>query len=463
MAVSSTHPDYADRVDEWLLMRRTHEGEDAVKDATTSYLPMPGGFRANGEQVALEMYAAYRLRARVPDLVAPTVAGMVGVIHRTEIQVEMPDALNSIWERATPDGLTLEAFARRITAELLLTGRYAILVDAGSDGQPLMAGYIAESLLNWSDERDFFVLDESGYERNGYEWREVKRYRVLELQDGRYVARVLDEGGVEFNRVEVHARAGLPMREIPLVVAGARDLSLTPTSPPLLGVGRAVVSHYQLSADYRWQLYMTGQETLFVIGADAPEIVGAGVAHALKGEEGAQIDVKYVGPAGTGIEAHRQAMADEREAAVSAGARLFESQEGRAESGEALRMRYAAQTATLTTVAQTSAQALEKALRYAAMAIGADPALVVVKPNLDFIDTKMTPAEAQALVKVWQDGAISYQTLYENLQRGEVTSAERTHEDELALIDSEGEDFRQRQPGPEESGLIVGIPSGEAA
>lgn len=158
-----------------------------------------------------------------------------------------------------------------------------------------------------------------------------------------------------------------------------------------------------------------------------------------QGEDGRELtpDAKYVGPSGSGIAAHRTAIQDERDNAIAAGARIFDSSKKAAESGEALRLRYAAQTATLTSIAQASAQGLEQALRYVAIMIGADPEKVVVKPNIDFMDASLDPAAAEALVRMWQNGAISYETLYENLQRGELASAERNHEEELTMIDRE--------------------------
>ena len=131
-------------------------------------------------------------------------------------------------------------------------------------------------------------------------------------------------------------------------------------------------------------------------------------------------------------------MQDERQNAAQAGARLFNSSESKtAESGDALRIRFAAETATLTSIAQSSAQGLEKALRHIAVMIGQDPAKVVVKPNLSFVDSTLTAAEAEGLVRVWQSGAISYETLYERLQRGEIASSERDFEAELKLISDE--------------------------
>ena len=62
---------------------------------------------------------------------------------------------------------------------------------------------------------------------------------------------------------------------------------------------------------------------------------------------------------------------------------------------------------------------------------------LVAKPNLSLVDAGMTPEQAEALVRIWQAGAISYQTLYENLQRGELASVERSADDETKLSNLE--------------------------
>lgn len=441
-AVETKHPDYIARADLWQLMRDATGGEGAVKGSGEEYLPQPSGFKAQADG-GRELYAAYQKRAQFPEIVSPTVHGMVGVIHRMEAQIEMPAAMEPLWEKATKDGLPLEALHRRITAELLTTGRYSLLADAATEGSdlPWLAGYSAEALINWADDRSMFVLDESGLKREGFRWEQQQRFRVLEKRDGRYSVQTYT--GTERTAGEAlqpTGRGNAALTEIPFVVIGAHDLSLPPELPPLMGVARAAIALYQLSADYRWQLFMTGQETLVIINGDAPTAVGAGAVIAIKqGDQTGTPDVKYVGPKGTGIEAHRVAMQDERANAAQAGARLFDSSEGKtAESGDALRIRFAAETATLTSIAQSSAQGLEKALRHIAVMIGHRPDEVTVKPNLSFVDSSLTPQEAAQLVSVWQSGALSKQTVYENLQRGEIASAERSFEEEQALIEAEG-------------------------
>lgn len=451
--VSTKHPDWDDRQAEWKLMRDTVRGEKAVKEASGSYLPMPSGFKAQ-EDGGKALYDAYQLRAQFSEIVSPTIDGMVGVIHRNESQIVMPEAMNDLFENATSDGMTLDALHKRITRELLETGRFALFADAPTNGGrlPYLAGYAAESLINWSEEGDFFVLDECGRVRDGFAWNDRSKYRVLEMVDGVYTVSVW-ENGTEQPATTPKATGNKAIESIPLVIIGPRDLAIEPADPPLIGVARSAIAIYQLSADYRWQLFMTGQETFVVINAEAPKAIGAGICISLQGgNENARPDAKFVGPDGTGIDAHRLAIKDEREAAIAAGARLFDSQSKAAESGDALRLRFTAQTATLQTIAQASAAGLERGLRNVAIMRGLNPEDVTVKPPKRLVDSALSPQDAVNLLKLWQEGSISYLTLYENLQRGEIASEERDAEEELEQIDKE--DIERPAPTPEETGIL---------
>jgi hypothetical protein len=461
--VSSHHPDYDDRIDEWLLMRHAMR-EKSIKQEGERYLPMPEGFKTQPDK-GVGMYSAYRTRAQFPPILGPTVMGHAGLIHRMEAQIEMPDSMEFIWERATREGMPLEALHRKITFELLGTGRIALLVDAPREGDPdanpYIAEYKAEELINWSEDRDMFVLDESGYVRNGFTWEYEHKWRVLELNEkGVYQQRVFyGDNMVEDEPVIPQVLGGKPLEEIPFVVVGPQNLEVTPDEPPLLGVARSAVNIYQLSADYRYQLWSTGQETLFVYNMEKPDVIGAGVIVSVEevSKELHPPKAEYVGPKGIGIGAHKEAIADEYQIAARAGARLFDNRTegGGVESGEAKRMRYASENATLTSISQTAASALERVLRYIALFLGEDPEKVIVKPNLTFVDTKMTPQEAKDLVEVWQKQGISYQTLYENLQRGEIASAERDFEEELELIKEEEE---KMDPGLDGIDPVTGRP-----
>lgn len=474
--VKTPHPDLAAMTSDYAELRDVRDGSTTVKAAGEKYLPMPSGFRAQADN---SLYNAYITRAQFPDIFSPAIQGMVGIIHNRDFQIEGLDgAMEGLVESASPDGMPLEILSRRITEEVMTVGRVALLVDANEDGDselPYIALYRAEDLINWSEERDFFVLRESFRERDGFYWTDKTRYRVLTInEDEAYQQQLFFEGvapkeGVKTDTkgeaaetsteqteepVVPTARGGGAMEEIPLVVVGSRDLSLEPDEIPLIGVARSALAIYRLDADYRHQLFMSGQETLFITGLtpdDAPSYVGAGVVVCLPAEAFAE----YVGPAGTGIAAHKTAIDDERNVAAAAGAQLLDSTQKSAESGDALRIRARASTATLISVALTSAAGLEAALRHAAKFVGADADKIVVTPNLDFVDSKLTPEEIKAQMELWMNKVISYETFYDNLQRGEIASQERNAEEEQLAVAEEDAAIEDDEAALDEEGDLT--------
>lgn len=451
MDVTTKHPQITlEREYEWRLMRDTYAGEQDVKYSNRQfrqgaggsgtgvsrgqiYLPVPSGFKSLPKDMAAAMYEAYKGRANFPEIVAPSIGAMIGIIHAKEAQIAMPEGMMYLWENADGNQTALEAFHARITRNLLLMGRFGVLADAPKEGGlPYLYGYSAESIINW--DKDFFVLDETYLRRVGFAWETTPRFRVLEIIDGRYVSTIFEGKDLSPEFQEPRGLGGAIIERIPFAVGTARDVTADVETPPLIGVANAAIAMYQLSADYRHQLYMSGQETLVALNGPAPVAVGAGVVHEMRGDGDNAPDLKYVSPSCSGIDAHRVAIDEQKAQAVMAGARMFDSSRTQ-ESGEARRLRFASEMASLTSVAMVSAGLLEKSLRGVADLLGLNRDEVVVTPPSDLLDNTLTADEAQKLMALWQNGAISYQTFYENLQKGGITSSERTFEDETRLID----------------------------
>lgn len=436
------HPDYDAWAPSWILMRDAYDGEEAVKDKGEAYLPRPSGMKFAPDPDAA--YDAYKTRAQYPDIVGPTVRGMAGVMHGKPSTYEIPSGLDAVTERATLDGLTLDALHRRVTREVLKVGRYGLLIDLASDGTPYVATYTAEAVINWDVDEEyrlsFVVLDESGWERNPDtgKWGKVERWRILELVEGVYQSRVVTRGAVmaEEEPVEPTMRAGQRLNFIPFVFVDTNDLTPEPDEVPLLGLARIATAVYRMDADYRNALFMTGQATPVRIGAD-PDTAPMGIGPNVVWDIPLGGDAKFMEFTGAGVDAQRQCIIDDLNRAVQIGAKLLSDQADGQESGEARKLRYASETATLTSIAQNVANGLEKALRFAAMWIGADPDQVVITPNLDFIEAGLTPQQIDSLVRGWQAGAISRLSLFENLQRGEIVAQDRTYEEEVEAIESE--------------------------
>lgn len=463
---SATNPDYDEFVGEYREMRDAIRGASAIYAAGPEYLPIPSGFTMDA--AGAERYRAYLVRAQFPEITAPTIRGMIGIMHRREATIKIPPDLEHLWENANGRGLPLEALHQLITTEILSVGRVGLLADAPKEGgDPKIKLYRAEDIRNWSSEDDFFILYEGGRERQGFRWRPYDKWRVLELdQDGAYVQRTYLRGQAASEPiVPKTGRLGKTLSTIPFSVAGVGVLSTDPESPPLIGVARSAVAIYRLDADLRHQLFSSGQETLFISGIEAssaPTVVGASVIVTLPREGRAE----YVGPSGSGIDAHENAIKNERENAAALGSRVFDAQrQGGAESGEALRIRAGATTATLVGIANSSAKVLESALRNVGRLQGLGDGQIekiVVTADTSFVDNSLSPADAKNLVSMWQGGAISYETLYWNLQKGEIATAERTAQEEQDLIEAETPDGAGALGDQGPGGLPAGADTGGA-
>jgi len=114
-------------------------------------------------------------------------------------------------------------------------------------------------------------------------------------------------------------------------------------------------------------------------------------------------------------------------------------------------MKYAGEQSVLRSVATTVSQGLSKLLEWAALWSGVSPEeakKATAKLNTDFMDAQMTFTELTQLVSAWQSGAISYATMYYNMERGEVTRPGIEAEEEQAEIASETPStLPQNEPG----------------
>ena len=157
--------------------------------------------------------------------------------------------------------------------------------------------------------------------------------------------------------------------------------------------------------------------------------------HEMRGAPGTKPDLKYVEATNAGLKDRRIEMDAYREQAVMAGARLFERATAQ-ESDEAKRLRYASETATLMSIAQSSCLLLERALKNAAMIAGVPDDDIVVPVPTDLMDRTLSPQDFAALFGVYRDGGMSWETFFANGQRGGIFSPEDTADDEARRLDA---------------------------
>lgn len=446
---TTKHPLYDAFAPSWRLMRDAADGEDAVKARGEAYLPMKSGIVAMADTVKQRAaYDAYKLRAEFPEMVGPTVRGAVGTILDQPATIELPAALEPLREKATRDGLTLEGLHRRIAIELITVGRYGVLPGVTEAGTPYLAGYVAESIINWDatdDETDFLVLDETGLVRNRDTgaWETVEAYLECFVNDGAYTARrwtKASTGWVAAEEVIAQDRKRRPLGSLPFAFIGTNDLTAAPDDVPLYGLAKLAVRVYRLDADFTFALHMTSEPTPVAIGFDDPkQAIEDGKAPTTLGSSKLWIlpvggDAKYLEFSGPGLERQEAAINGALGRAVVFGAQILSDSQRTAESGEAIRLRLGNQASTLKTIAFNSAGGLEKALKNLAVWMGANPDEVKVTPVTDFFDHTLSPQEITAIVAGWQAGAYSKRTMFDRFQRGELIPVERTFEDEQEEI-----------------------------
>lgn len=460
MPVTTTHPQYSARLADWELMRDSLEGEGAIKAAGTGYLPKTSGQMALEHQArtdegamlsldeAREIYQAYKRRAQYPLWVKDSLRTMMGLVSRQEPEINLPTSLSSLEGEATADGFPLKTLFLRSVLGLLAYGRQPLLADWDGEKRPYVAAYGALDAINWREadndgRRDLVlsVLREAVHKGDEFSHDSEARYRVLDLDGGRYRVRVLGERG---EAVEDEATPGTdqsPLDFIPLVYLGSTDNNADTDEIPLLTMAKAALKSYQLSADYYTSLHYTAHPQPWV-AADLgdKDLSVAGPMAAWMIPEGGSVG--YLEFEGAGIEATRTAMQDQRNTALEAGARVIDS--GADESGEARKARQSDQHTSLYSVVVTAAEGIEQLLRYFGRWLNlpqADIDAITFRVEPKFSKDEVDAAMLQIVHNIVMSGSAPREVLFDSLRKAGLTDKS---DEELEAMTEAG------APGPTE-------------
>lgn len=471
MSIKDQHPQYTEFSADWILMRDAFKGERHVKSKTIQYLPylqshVLDGTKSTNDKGSVA-YAQYISRAVFPDYVQVGVETLVGILNAQPARIELPAKMEYLRAKATNQGESLLALLRRLHEQQLIVGRVGLLADMPAvvnqaNPKLYLALYNGEAILNWDDSAieegahklQLVVLDESGHKRTGLSWEGHEKYRVLTLlPDGNgkdiYTFGVYEDPDATFDESQQRPAMlrGSTLDEIPFVFINGKDNLAEPDVPPLLGLGRICYTIYRGEADYRYTLFMQGQDTLVVIGGVLDTNVNAG--EALRVGAGSRIDVqmqgdaKFIGVSSSGLPEQRTALENDKMAAAVRTGQLLAPGKMSMESGEALKTRVAAQTATLTSVALSSAAGLENLLKLVARWMGEDEEKVKVIPNLDFTNVAIEGQDIVQLITAKNLGyPLSYATLFKIAKARGLT--DNTFEEEMELVKSDPQLLMER-------------------
>lgn len=473
MSVDSPSREYLSMAHRWRQMRDCIAGSHAVKAAGTTYLPALEGHNPN---VRTDPYWDFNSRALYYNATGRTIDGLEGMVFRRPPIIDLPPAAAVFVADIDLQGQTLEEFAAATLREVISVGRVGLLVDhtrrpeaedlglererLGFGGRleqrPYLVMYATEAILDvvyeveGSARRPVQVRLREIVEVPGdqeFESALIDQVRVLEMIDGAYQQRVFrrEVNATTFiERVDLRSTptdaSGRPFDRIPFWVVGT-GRSTTPGKiepPPLLDLSDVNLCHYRQEADYRNALHMAGVPTLFVSGMTPPDGgVRVGTAEVCFMPP-ADAKAYFVSYGAEGAAAIQQALLDLQQMMAFLGARMLQPDKRGIEAAETARIHRMGEVSVLARISHSVDSVLTIAVKtllaWAGIATTDEHRVGL---NDDFMPTQAAPQLLAEMIKGWQEGLYSHDSVWRFSQEGELVDPRRTVEQEIAIISEE--------------------------
>lgn len=448
MPVNSQHPEYIKYRCRWDLVRSV-VGNDAMH------------FIRTVDKSDVTRSDQYKQDAILTNFTALTKVGLTGLVFRRKPKLTLPSELDYMLEDATGDDLTLLQLGQKIVGEVLMTGRYGILVDypkvvdriSLQDEQltgnvARLKPYAAESIINWKTQiigsKNMLVLvvlceliDE--LEDDGFQWCQHKQYRVLRLNDQQiYEQYVYNEAGDIIDGFIPTKSDGTVFNEIPFKFIGSENDDANIDIIPLYDLAVLNIGHYRNSADYEESIFITGQPTLFMRGTcdlssfkdTYPDGIRFGSRAGYYLGENGGADLVQANP----NQLADAAMLRKEVQAVAIGARLINPPGGR-ETAEAARIRFSSQNSALFLITTNVSIAITRCLDWALDFMTSNESPINFLLNDQFYDDTADPNLVIAAIQLADRGVIANNDLRDYARRTGIIDDERTNDE----LDAEAE------------------------
>lgn len=444
--VNSEHPEYKDFKPLWDKCILVQEGEEAVKEAGTMFLP-----RLKKQDD--EDYQAYKARALFFNAVDRTLGGLVGaVFSRLPIMHIDGKEDKEFFDSLSIDKKPFVDFAKKVFMEVLNPSRVGLLGDVSSDGgEPYIVMYNAEAIINWKEEtingvkqltlvtlREEILGDDP---KDEFGHVTKTQWRVLDLDsENRYRQRLFiqsEEDKDVFIQVgsDIYpTKQGIPLNFIPFVIINPSHLGTKVVKPIALDMVNVNLSHFRSSADLEHGRHFTGLPTAWVAGFSPKTtnlVIGSQMAWV---SSNPQANAGFLEFTGQGLGALENALKEKEKLLSVLGARLLEPQTLTVESAQTHMIKKFGENSILSNIADTVSAGITWMCQVIADWRNLNRK-IRVELNKEYTQVTADPQLLSALLALLQQGAISFDTLFYNLKRLQLVPVERTKEDEEALID----------------------------
>lgn len=456
--MNNTHAQYEEYAKKWLRTRSACEGQEAVHEQGIEFLPKLA------EQKDAD-YQSYKMRATYFNACGRTLKGLVGMVFRKDPAKKYPTSLQSIMDDIDLSGNSCDTIAMKVLTDVIEAGRIGVLVDhpqvmqevnSKADAsqlnlRPYLTLYEAENILDWRVQKVNNSLQpvmiklletyEVSEDILTYECKE--QIRLLLLENGVYLQRVYrtnDNGEWEQFGDDIIPMMGTKtLSSIPFWPFGPERNSLDLQQPPILDLADLNLAHYRVNADYERGCHFAGLPTPvlagFTFGDGESVAIGSTTCMTTTDPNAKWGFLEFTGQ---GLGALEKNLDKKEHQMAAIGARMLEQQKAGVESEGAMQMRSNGENSVLASLANLVSENFKQIIAFMAqwsgLTVTADA--IEYKLNTDYMPVGMTSQQLAELVKALQANAISFETFFYNLKRGEVISDETTLEDERERIDN---------------------------
>lgn len=471
MNITTEHKSYCDMQSRWEMARAAAEGEHGVHEEGDKYLPRLQDEDDQSYQARLKMTPFF-------NAVWRTISGLRGMMFRKPPIIEVPPAMEELLVNIDLAGTSFNTLLQRIAEETLTVGRIGLLVDyppvpegttradaVAANARPFVKLYKAESVYNWREETIGGIKQLTRVQleervevqdaENEFKLTEEKRYRVLDLDEGKYRQRLFKAKGEEAILLEeIYPKMnGVPMDFIPFIVMGTDDIGMDMDAPPLIDLITTNFHHYLQATSYERGCFFSGLPTMFISGIDTldsdgnPVVIsiGGALANILPKPEAKAYFVEVVG----NFEALRTNLEDKKREMAVLGARILEQQKASVESADTIARRQYGEESMLVCmggiISMGAMQVLRRVADWAGIA-----GEIKVQLTRDILPAGMTAQDITSLIGAWQQGAISGETLFDNLKAGEIIGEVSYEEEQERIAGAQMNFIQGQEPLPQE-------------
>ncbi|WP_429499388.1 DUF4055 domain-containing protein [Robbsia andropogonis] len=430
----------------WPLIDALMGGTSAMRAAGKTYLP----------QWPNEDQDAYNARLKTATLFpaySRTIEVLTGKPFARPLTItdDVPERIKGWCDDIDLQGRNLHAFAAALCEASLAKGIAGIVVDYPTTNglktvaderaagvRPYFVMIHSSNILGWKTTRingaEVFTqlrLLESVTEDDGkFGEKIVEQVRVLypgKWETWRETEKV-DENGEKIWKID--AKGLTTLKKVPFVPVYGKRLGFMNARPPMVELAHLNVEHWQSKSDQQTILHVARVPILFTkMLGDNPITVGAASAVKCGDKDG---DMKYVEHSGLAIAAGRESIKDLEDQMRQIGAELLVIKPGGTSVAQTLSDTEVSSCA-LQRLVEDEEDAIDAALQLMAEWVGEKQGghIQIFK---DFGAANLAEATAQLLLDMNVAGALSDESLYEEMKRRSILRPDGTWEDEAKRI-----------------------------